>query len=182
MTVELYNFFNKKLGKSRCHKQISLCTDNTPLLCKKASDLFGCWKQSASYRHLSEIDCSSAVDGRPAAGAESGGKLIHQTRMWRQKVLHSDCCGWRHNYYSQQRQAGWANEQSTFHRCLWCIIIITPKFLYTKLRRPSHGIFVRRIALKAESKTLTCLMFTFIICQNTHSTNPTCDLNSVTKL
>ena len=56
------------------------------------------------------------------------------------------------------------------------------KFLYTKLRGPSHGIFVRCIALKAESKTLTCLMFTFIICQNTHSTNPTCDLNSVTKL
>ena len=56
------------------------------------------------------------------------------------------------------------------------------KFLYTKLRGPSHGIFVWCIALKAESKTLTCLMFTFIICQNTHSTNPTCDLNSVTKL
>ena len=54
-----------------------------------------------------------------------------------------------------------------------------PKFLYTKLRGPSHGIFVRCIALKAESKTL---MFTFIICQNTHSTNTTCDLNSVTKL
>ena len=61
-------------------------------------------------------------------------------------------------------------------------IKLDAKFLYTKLRGPSHGIFVQCIALKAESKTLTCLMFTFIICQNTHSTNPTCDLNSVTKL
>ena len=51
------------------------------------------------------------------------------------------------------------------------------KFLYTKLRGPSHGIFVRYIALKAESKTLTCLMFTFIICQNTHSTYTTCAFN-----
>ena len=56
------------------------------------------------------------------------------------------------------------------------------KFLYTKLHRPSHGIFVQCIALKAEPKTLACLMFTFIICQNSHSTKPTCDLNSVTKL
>ena len=56
------------------------------------------------------------------------------------------------------------------------------KFLYTKLHGPSHGIFVGCIALKAESKTLPCLMFSFIICQNTHSTNPTCDLNSVTKI
>ena len=56
------------------------------------------------------------------------------------------------------------------------------KFLYTKLRGPSHGIFVRCIASKADSKTLTCLMFTFIICQDTHSTNTTCYLNSVTKL
>ena len=45
-----------------------------------------------------------------------------------------------------------------------------------------NGIFVGCIALKAKSKTLACLMFTFIICHNTHSTNPTCDLNSVTKL
>ena len=34
------------------------------------------------------------------------------------KVLHSGCCGWRHNYYSQQRQAGQANEQSTSIRCM----------------------------------------------------------------
>ena len=45
-----------------------------------------------------------------------------------------------------------------------------------------NGIFVGCIALKAKSKTLACLMFTFIICHNTHSTNPTCDLNIVTKL
>ena len=71
------------------------------------------------HRHLTEIDCSSAQVGRPAAGAESGGKSIHWTRTWHQKVLHSSCCGWRHNYYSQQRQAGWATEQSTSLRCLW---------------------------------------------------------------
>ena len=52
----------------------------------------------------------------------------------------------------------------------WYVLCSWAKFLYTKLRGPSHGIFVRCIALKAESKTLTCLMFTFIICQNTHST------------
>ena len=68
---------------------------------------------------LGEIDCSSAVVGGLAADAESGGKLIHLTRMWHQKVLHSGCCGWQHNYYSQQRQAGRANEQSTSLRCLW---------------------------------------------------------------
>ena len=68
---------------------------------------------------LGEIDCSSAVVGGLAADAESGGKLIHLTRMWHQKVLHSGCCGWQHNYYSQQRQTGRANEQSTSLKCLW---------------------------------------------------------------
>ena len=43
------------------------------------------------HRHLREIDCSLAVVGVPAAGAESGGKSIHWPRMWRQKVLHSSC-------------------------------------------------------------------------------------------
>ena len=82
-----------------------------------------CWQMCGikywRHRHLREIDCSSAVVGGPAAGAESGGKSIHWTRMWCQKVLHSGCCGWQHNYYSQQRQAGRANEQSTSLRCLW---------------------------------------------------------------
>ena len=55
------------------------------------------WAMGAYHRHLREIGCSSAVVGRPAAGAESGGKSIHWTRMWCQKVLHSSCCGWRHN-------------------------------------------------------------------------------------
>ena len=73
---------------------------------------------SRMHRHLREIDCSLAIVGRQAAGAESGGKSIHWTLMWRQKVLHSGCCGWQHNYYSQQRQAGQANEQSTSLRCL----------------------------------------------------------------
>ena len=72
-----------------------------------------------NHRHLREIDCSLAVVGGLSAGAESRGKSIHWTRMWRQKVLHSGCCGWQHNYYHQQRQAGWANEQSTSLRCLW---------------------------------------------------------------
>ena len=53
-----------------------------------------------NHRHLWEIDCSVAVVGRPPAGAESGGKSIHWTRMWHQKVLHSGCCDWWHNYYS----------------------------------------------------------------------------------
>ena len=33
--------------------------------------------ESHNHRHLREIDCSLAVVGRPAAGAECGGKLIH---------------------------------------------------------------------------------------------------------
>ena len=70
------------------------------------------------HRHLREIDCSLAIVGGPATGAESGGKSIHWTCMWRQKVLHSGCCGWQHNYYSQQRKAGQANEHSTSLRCL----------------------------------------------------------------
>ena len=61
------------------------------------------------HRHLRKIDCLLAKVGRPAAGAECGGKSIHLPHMWRQKVLHSGCCGWRYNYYSQQRQSGqWA--------------------------------------------------------------------------
>ena len=79
------------------------------------------------HRHLREIDCSLAIVGGPAAGAVSGGKSIHWTRMWRQKVLHSGCCGWRHNYYHQQRQAGRANEQSTSLRCLWARLYETVK-------------------------------------------------------
>ena len=43
--------------------------------------------------------------------------------MWCQKVFHSGCCGWQHNYYSQQRQAGLDNEQSTSLRCLWLYYI-----------------------------------------------------------
>ena len=53
------------------------------------------------------------------------------------------------------------------------IVMLLPKFLYTKLRGPSHGIFVQCIALKALLKTLVYVVFTFIICQNTHSTNTT---------
>ena len=76
-----------------------------------------------------EIDCSSAIVGGPAAGAESGGKSIHWTCMWRQKVLHSGCCGWRHNYYHQQRQADRANEQSTSLR--WCGCIAAAEIGYS---------------------------------------------------
>ena len=75
--------------------------------------------QHYPHRYLREIDCSLAIIGGPSAGAKSGGKSIHWTCMWRQKVLHSGCCGFRHNYYSQQRQASRANEQSTSHRFLW---------------------------------------------------------------
>ena len=52
-----------------------------------------------------------------------------------------------------------------------------PKFLYTKLHRPSNGILVGSTALKALLKTLVYVVFTFIICQNTHSTNTTCAFN-----
>ena len=45
------------------------------------------------------------------------------------------------------------------------------------------GFFVGCIALNTMFRTLVCLMFTFIIRQNSHSTKPTTrDLNSVTKL
>ena len=47
-----------------------------------------------SHRHLREIDCSLAIVGRPAGGAESGGKSINWSHMWRQKELHRGCCGW----------------------------------------------------------------------------------------
>ena len=76
------------------------------------------------HRHLREIDCSSPVAGGMAAGAEFEGKSIHWTHTWRQKVLLSGCCGWRQNYYSQQRQVGWANEQSTSLRCLWWAVYL----------------------------------------------------------
>ena len=82
-----------------------------------------------THRHLRQIDCSLAVVkecrvpwavvGGPAAGTECRGKLIHLPHIWRQKVLHSGCCGWRHNYYCLQRQVDRANEQSTSLRCLW---------------------------------------------------------------
>ena len=72
-----------------------------------------------THRHLREIDCSLAIVGGLAASAECGGKSIHLPRMWHQKVLHSVCFSWQQNYYCQQRQAGWANEQSTSLRCLW---------------------------------------------------------------
>ena len=52
-----------------------------------------------------------------------------------------------------------------------------PKFLYTKLHGPSDRIFVGSTALKALLKTLVYVVFTFIICQNTHSTNTTCAFN-----
>ena len=74
---------------------------------------------------LREIDCSSAVVGGPAAGAVSGGKSIHRSHMWRQKVLHNGCCGWWHNYYSQQMQADRANEQSISLRCLWDRVVVS---------------------------------------------------------
>ena len=51
------------------------------------------------------------------------------------------------------------------------------KFLYTKLRRPNHGIFVQCIALIALLKTLVYVLFNFIISLNTHSTNTTCAFN-----
>ena len=59
---------------------------------------------AVDHRHLRDIDCSLAVVGRPAA--ESGGKSIHWPYIWCQKVLLSSCCGWQHNFCSQQRQAG----------------------------------------------------------------------------
>ena len=71
-----------------------------------------------NHRHLREVDCLLAIVGGPAVCAESGSKSIHWPRMWPQTVLHSGCCGWQHNYYSQQRQMGRANEQSTSLRCL----------------------------------------------------------------
>ena len=80
-----------------------------------------------THRHPREIDCSSAVVGMPATGTESRDKSIHWTRMWCQRVLHSGCCGWRNNYYSQQRQAGCANEQSTSLRCLWNNLVLKSK-------------------------------------------------------
>ena len=98
------------------------------LLCRQLQRHFqGAWntvgpiklqESRVAHWHLREIDCSSAKVGRPAAGADLGGKSIHWPHMWCQKVLHSSCCGWQHNYYSQQRQAGQANE-STSLRCLW---------------------------------------------------------------
>ena len=47
---------------------------------------------------------------------------------------------------------------------------------------PNMGFLVGCIALKPTFKALGCVMFTFIICQNTQSTNAKCALNSVTKL
>ena len=58
----------------------------------------------------------------PAAGAECGGKSIHLPCIQCQKVLHSGCCSWRHNYYCQQRQAVRSNKLSTSLRCLWFIV------------------------------------------------------------
>ena len=42
---------------------------------------------------------------------------------------------------------------------------------------PATGFFVGCTALKALLKTLVYVVFTFIICQNTHSTNTTCAFN-----
>ena len=44
-------------------------------------------------------------------GAESGGKLIHWPHIQCQSLHYGD---WQHNYQCQQRQTGWANEQSTY--------------------------------------------------------------------
>ena len=76
---------------------------------------------SQDHRHPREIDCSLAIVGGLATGAECGGKSKHLPCMWHQKVLHKCCCfcGWLHKYYRQQRQADWANEQSTSLKCLW---------------------------------------------------------------
>ena len=71
-----------------------------------------------NHRHLREIDYSLTVVGRLATGTECRGKSIHSPHIQHQKVLHSSCCGWQHNYYCQQRQAGWANDESTSLRCL----------------------------------------------------------------
>ena len=76
------------------------------------------FENNNTYRHLREIDCSLAIVGGPATGAECGGKSIHLPHIQRQKVLYNAYCGWRHNNYCQQRQAGRANEQSTSLRCL----------------------------------------------------------------
>ena len=52
--------------------------------------LFKCWKVTGDdfltcpHRHLREIDCSLAVVGGPAAGAECGGKSIHLPCIQRQ--------------------------------------------------------------------------------------------------
>ena len=94
-----------------------------PFLPKVALTFWLSYSMSYYHRHLREIDCSLAVVGGPAAGAESRGKSIHWPCMWRQKVLHSGCCGRWHNYYGQQRQAGRANEQSTSLRCRWLLPI-----------------------------------------------------------
>ena len=52
------------------------------------------------------------------------------------------------------------------------------KFFHTKLHGPSQGIFVGCIALKVMLKTLINVVFTYIKCQNIHSTNATCAFNS----
>ena len=71
------------------------------------------WRQRFAHRHLREIDCSLAIVGGPATayshGAEFGGKSIHWPHIECQSVFYAS---WRHNYYCQQRQAGWANEWS----------------------------------------------------------------------
>ena len=111
-----------------------------------------------NHRHLREIDCSSAVVGGLAEGAESGGKSIHWTRTWLQKVLHSRCCGWWHNYYSQQRQAGRSNEQSTSLRCLWVQLTNSLTHTRTPLRCTKWKYKQRNIS--SFNKKICCKNFT----------------------
>ena len=97
------------------------------------------------HRHLREIDCSLAIVGGLAASAECGGKSIHLPRMWHQKVLHSVCFSWQQNYYCQQRQAGWANEQSTSLRCLWHQYMSNPtSILKTRIIQSNNHLAVVR--------------------------------------
>ena len=49
-------------------------------------------------------------------GSKCGGKSIHWPRTQHQSLFYDS---WQHNYYCQQRQAGWVNKQSMYMRCLW---------------------------------------------------------------
>ena len=97
---------NFHFGKTRNLKQIILPSGHTGF------DLDRCFV----HRLLREIDRSSAMIGGPAAawacnGTESRGKSIHWPQHSAPNLV---LCSQWHNYWCQQRQAGRANEQSTY--------------------------------------------------------------------